>query len=138
MAQRADGSEWLDLTKPRPVYEDKRDLSTLAEAEVRQKLAKNRNWLVCKSWLDEENKRFAYECALNANETVLRTIDFKEACEDFHWKKFDILNHGQTIKWYHDPAWDEEVAAIEKRVAKASKKAAAEPEDEKPASEWRN
>lgn len=123
MAQYPDGTEYLDLTKPRPVYNKiPVDKSTYPTAEIMQKLAKNRNWQVCTSVLDEQNKRFSYVCEVNAHETAQRYISYDEACKDFHWKKFKVVNNGQAILWSHDPAWDDEVEKIMKRAAAKAKK----------------
>lgn len=123
MPQNIDGSEYLDLTKPRMEYNYIRiDKSTLPEAEVRCKLAKNRNWQICKSEIDLENKKFIYECMINAKETAMRTISFAEACNDYHWKSFKIVNNGQSIKWEADPKWFDEIERIMNRTSNINKR----------------
>lgn len=123
MPQNFDGSEYLDLSKPRLDYNCiSIDKSTIPEAEVRLKLAKNRNWQVCKSEIDLEKKEFIYECMLNAKEIVRRTISFAEACDDYHWENFRLVNNNQSIKWKADQAWLDEVERVMSNTNKPIKR----------------
>jgi hypothetical protein len=112
-----------------------RDLSEDPEAQVRQKLAKNNAWAVCKSGIDTDKKLFWYEVAVNAHDSAIRTISFDEACKEMHWAKFELINDSQTIKHWRDPKWDAEVDEIQKKLAK---KAPAEAEDAEPELEWKS
>jgi len=96
------------------------DRTVFPEAYVRQKLARIRNWNVCKSWLDVKNKQFVYECAINADDVEMMAVSFDEACEDFHWTKFELLNGNQTVKWTHDFSWDEKMEKLQKKAKKAA------------------
>lgn len=120
MPQCIDGSEYLDLTKKRMKYfNDQIDKSTLPEAEVRGKIARNNNYQVCRSWTDFGKKEFVYICMINANTSVENRVSFADVCKAFHWKTFEFTNNFQTIVPVPDPAWDEEVAQITKRTKSA-------------------
>lgn len=120
MPQCADGSEYLDLTKKRMKYFNNRiDKSTLPEAEVRGKIARNNNYLVCRSWFDYHKAEFVFICMINADTAVENRVSFADVCKTFHWKTFEFTNNFQMIVPVPDPAWDEEVAQITKRTKSA-------------------
>lgn len=121
MAKCKDGKDYLDLTARMVYNKIPIDRTKLPVSEVMQKIAKNRNWLVCRSWLDLKNKKFMYVCAVNAHESVEREVSFKEVCADYHWKTFEITNGEQTIVFKDDPKWEDEVVKIMKRAKKGPK-----------------
>ena len=78
---------------------------------VRDKIAKNKAWPVCKSWTDHENKKFVFECMKNAYDTELKEVTFEEAKKVLDWTKlefekdkihieFDVVRYAPNI----DPA----------------------------------
>lgn len=97
MAQCLNGKEYLNLNKRMNIPMEKIDLSTYPEQEIREKLAKNHGWSVCKSFLDIANKRFVYDCIVNVDTVETRIITFEKACEDFGWKSFKLINNNCTI-----------------------------------------
>lgn len=99
MPQCIDGKEYLDLNKRINIPMEKIDLSTYPEPEIREKLAKNRSWSVCKSILDATNKRFIYDCIVNTDLVETRVISFEEVCKDFGWKSFKLINNNNTISY---------------------------------------
>lgn len=117
MPQCADGSEYLDLTKKRMQYfNDQIDKSTLPEAEVRGKIARNNCYQVCHSWTDFDKKEFVYICMINANSAVENRVSFADVCKAFHWKTFEFTTNFQTIVPVPDPAWDEDVTKTTERM----------------------
>lgn len=117
MAQCIDGKEFLDLNKRMNIPMEEFDQITLPESEVRTKLAKNKSWAVCKSYTDIKNKKFVYECAINPEKKETRTISFDEACNYYHWSKFEFINNGLTIKFTKDKAYLKEVPHIMSRAS---------------------
>lgn len=101
---------------------DEIDFSTYPEAEIRQKLAKNRSWSVCKSGMNKDKKLFWYEVMLNANETALRMITFDEACKDLHWSKLELINNDQTIKWFEDKEYNKLIDELNEKMKQQSPK----------------
>lgn len=117
MPQCVDGSEYLDLTKKRMKYfNDQIDKSTLPEAEVRGKIARNNNYQVCHSWTDFDKKEFVYICMINADKSVENRVSFADVCNAFHWKTFEFTINFQTIVPVPDPAWDEYVTQTAERM----------------------
>ena len=103
------------LSSNRLVYVDKyRNIGLegrVMDQAVRNKIAKNKGWLVCKSWTDHENKKFMFECMKNAHSAELKEVTFEEAKKVLEWTKlefekdkihvkFDVVHYAPNI----DPA----------------------------------
>lgn len=123
MPQCIDNTEYLNLNVRMNVPMEDHDRTTYPEAQIRTKLAKSRNWAVCKTYVDPANKCFVYKCSkgLNSDDTEIRTISFEEACKEFHWSELKLINNNQTIKFKRDMDYYNSIPAIERRAKKNAK-----------------
>lgn len=72
------------------------NVESVPEQRLRDKMAKNRMWVVNQSSIDLENKKFDYDVIEGPN-AVKKTITFDEACHDFGWDSFTLTENKQTI-----------------------------------------
>lgn len=79
-------------------------VKTVPADQIKQKFARNRNILTCRSWFDHENKTINYEHMENATDSVIKSYSFDDICKDFGWQTFDFENDYQTII----PTWCDE------------------------------
>lgn len=91
------------LSLNRLVYVDKyRNIGLegrVMDQAVRNKIAKNKGWLVCKSWTDHENKKFMFECMKNAHNAELKEVTFEEAKKVLEWTKLEFEKDKIHIKF---------------------------------------
>lgn len=121
MAQCIDNKEYLNLNDRLTVPLEDHDRTTYPEAQIRTKFAKNKNWAVCKTYVDPTNKLFMYECAKNADETEIKAVTFEEVCKEFHWSELKLINNNQTIKFKRDMDYYNSIPQIERRAKKNAK-----------------
>lgn len=121
MSQCIDNAEYLNLNNRMDIPMEDHDRTTYPEAQIRTKLAKSRNWAVCKTHTDPVNKMFVYECAKNNEETEIRTVTFEEACKEFHWSELKLINNNQTIKFKRDMDYYNSIPTIERRAKRNTK-----------------
>lgn len=77
----------------------------MPEQYLREKLARNHGWSVCKSGFNNDTNEFWFETALNAKESDRKILSIQEACDTMHWKSMKFVNNGMSVKFVQDFDW---------------------------------
>lgn len=102
------------------------DPTLMPEQWLRNKLARNKGWSVCRSGFDTKTEEFWFECAINASTTEVNRLNYDQVCELMHWKSWTMENRGLNVRFVLDEKWFEPLPAKPaKKAAKRGRKAKA-------------
>lgn len=71
-------------------------VKSIPEQRLRDKIGRDKAWMVGKSYLDREHERFVF-MVVQGIELVPKIVTFKEACAMFGWKSFSFEMSYETV-----------------------------------------